>query len=278
MARKAAIGARLGQGQIPMKILHDGDETLPDKKNDELIVVYTMGKVASSSVAEALGKADIDYCDVHTLAQKRYLDILRAHMNNPDFKKIPRHLMDSLNVWNAIKADRPIKIISLLREPVSRNTAAVFQNLPISLQDDEEEILERLRNYPANQLDRWFDEDFIPLTGLDVFSMDIDPSAGHFEFGNDEYDVLMLKVDLDDERKSELISQFVGHEVTVERSNEAKSKWYADIYSKLRTDRRVLSKEFLEACMSLKYFRTFYSLEERRAVAERYSYTGQIEE
>jgi hypothetical protein len=83
-------------------------------------------------------------------------------------------------------------------------------------------------------------------------------------------------MEADDARKAELVSEFLGLPITIERANEAKDKWYRELYLKFASDRRVLSDEFLEKCFSLKYFQAFYSEVERRRVAERYMYGGPI--
>jgi hypothetical protein len=241
-----------------------------------LIVVYTMGKVASTSVSKSLRARNIPCYDIHNLARDRFLSVLDAHIANKDLVSNPKHMIEALHVMQALKSGRRVRLISLIREPAGRNIAAVFQNLPIRLREDEEAILQRLRSYPVSLPDSWFAEDFIPSTGIDVFSIRHDSTADHFRFEHGPFSILLMKMEADDARKAELVSEFLGLPITIERANEAKDKWYRELYLKFASDRRVLSDEFLEKCFSLKYFQAFYSEVERRRVAERYMYGGPI--
>lgn len=246
------------------------------KETEPVIVVYTMGKVASTSVSRALKASNMPCYDIHSIAQKRYLTSLRSHMDNPDLVRIPKHLIESLHAMNAIREGRKVKLISLIREPVGRNIAAVFENLPKRLAEEEGAVLKRLQTYHVEVPDVWFREDFIPTLGLKIFAMKHDKTADHFKFQNGNLEALLLKVHVSDERKSELVSAYLGKEIEITRENTAQDKWYSALHAKLANDRRVLSQDFLQRCMSLRYYKAFYSREERLQTAERYNYDGKV--
>ncbi|ODA68673.1 putative capsular polysaccharide synthesis protein [Methyloligella halotolerans] len=262
----------------------------------EQVAIYTMGKVASTTIAKSLQTHDIPCFDVHSLAPERYLALLRSIGTNTDFVQrapqrprlfwrnreegrkmvMPGHLVDSLWVMQALIERRPIKLISLIREPVGRNISAAFQNMPQRLQNDPKAIFERLRKYPVNVPDRWFDEDFRVVTGLDLMDMDHDRDAAHFRFQADNLDILILKTASPDRVKSEILSDFLGQRIALTRANEANSKWYYRTYREWLAAPSKIRQAYLAECFALKYFRCFFSDEERQRVAEKFGYSGAI--
>lgn len=238
-------------------------------------VVYTMGKVGSSTVSTSLKAAGLNCLDIHFLAPDRIVTALEAHMNNDDLREIPRHFVDSIHAYNAVRKQERVKLITLVREPVARNISAVFQNLPKKLEGDEAAILERLANYPTRSPDFWFENDFIPTSGVDVFAdevaADLDREADHFRFERGNLDVLVLKLEADDARKSEILSDFLGARIALERANEAARKWYYNAYKSIVADPGAIRARFVEDCAALKYFKVFYSEREREEARQRYA-------
>lgn len=240
------------------------------------IIVFTMGKVASTAVAQSLRQAEFPVYDIHALAPRRILSQLEREFENPERQSVPNHIINSIKVHNDFARFRKNRVISLIREPVMRNISAVFQNLPQRLAEDFDEILERLQRYEPGVPDFWFEKDFIPATGIDVFDTKVDPTSDHFILSNDRFDVLILKMDSPDARKSEIVSEFVEKEVKVIRQNEAHDKWYSETYAKIGQSLDLMGSDYLEKCFALKYFRTFFSEEERTAVARKFNYQGAI--
>lgn len=258
------------------------------------VVVYTMGKVASTSISTSLNAHGIPCYDVHLLEPGRYLaklqNIVLDGKEPNSFKgrvetvlrrldgapRIPAHMIDSLAVMRAVKDGKPIKVISLIREPISRNISAVFQTLPLRYRRDPEAVMARLRKYSVKVPDRWFDRDFKPVTGIDVFSEEHDRTADHFRFEKGQFDVVIIKTAASDERKSEIISAFLDTPITLKRANEAKNKWYRQSYERLVAAPDQIRDAYVEECFRLKYFQAFFSDAERGAVAEKFGYKGKV--
>ncbi len=263
--------------------------------NDEVVAVYTMGKVASTSIAQSIKQSGISCYDVHSIAPDRYLSVLRNIGTNPDlvakaeqrrrfFRRrtsdrlfvVPGHLIDSLAVMQAVIDKRPIKFISLIREPISRNISAVFQNLPKRLLQQPDEVLQRLRRYSIRLPDDWFERDFRSVTGIDALSMEHDRSADHFRLSSGRFDVVIMKMDVPDSRKSTILSEFLGRPIEITRANEARDKGYYEMYKSLLASPSAIREDFVQECLNLKYFKAFFSDEERRAVAEKFGYQGDV--
>jgi len=223
------------------------------------VIVYTMGKVGSSTVSASINAAGLYCLDAHVLEPDRLSNRLKTYLQAAPPQKAPPHIFDSLRAHNAIVgATAAVKIITLIRHPVARNISAVFQNLPNAVEGDLDKILARLRSYRVRIPDDWFDKDFRPVIGIDVFAHSVDRNAQSYRFANEKFDVLMLKLEADDNVKAAAIGGFVGRPVVLTRVNEAKNKWYADKYNKVRSDPALIRDAFEEECLKLKYFRHFY--------------------
>lgn len=234
------------------------------------VIVYTMGKVGSSTVSTSLKAAGLHCLDIHVLAPERILVSLRQHLDDPAFDVVPEHFLDALLAHNAIKAQDAIRIVTLVRNPIIRNISAVFQNIPASEREDASAILARLQAYPVRTPDYWFETDFIPVTGIDIFGENIDRESDHFRFSNGKIEVLVLKLEADDARKSALISEFADKDIALTRTNEASTKSYYDIYRTIAEDPRAIRSSYIEECLNLKYFRKFYSEREIADFARRF--------
>jgi len=234
-------------------------------------IVYTMGKVGSSSVSASLNAAGLKCLDAHFVAPARVVKVLHKYFESPEIETLPPHIFDSLLAHNAIVKQGKIRIISLIRNPVMRNISAVFQNTPLDLLGDFDAIMARLQKYPTRTPDIWFETDFGVTTGIDVFNLEIDPAADHFRFANDKFDVLLMKLEADDERKARLISDFVGKKISLVRANEAAKKLYYEIYQKITRNPNCIRSSYIEECSGLKYFQKFYSEAEREELTGRFA-------
>lgn len=234
------------------------------------VIVYTMGKVGSSTVSTSIKAAGLKCLDVHFLHKTRILTVLSSYFGDPEIDIIPENILDSLLAYNALIRQDKIRIISLIRNPVMRNISAVFQNTPPRLSEDARAILARLRAYPVRTPDYWFETDFIPTTGVNVFEEEIDSEADHFRFSRGKLEILLLKLEADDHRKAALIGDFVGREIALTRANESAKKIYYDIYRTIAGAPRAIRDSYIEECLNLKYFRKLYSAREIDEFATRF--------
>jgi hypothetical protein len=123
------------------------------------IYIFQMGKVGSVSVQATLAGC---------LPNK----IVHAHCYE-DMALEEQDLLTSRK-----KAGLPINVITPVREPISRNISAFFQTFTrdtgFELTDRDwtvDELLELfLKRYPHDESYTWFDVNFKPLIGLDVYS------------------------------------------------------------------------------------------------------------
>lgn len=99
----------------------------------QTVLIYQMGKVGSSSIYQSLAQSD-DFkpYHIHTLNQITIQKIKeRSKLKG---LKIEQHIYDSEHILGKFFEQTPqdkLKIITLVREPISRNIAAYFQNLDV---------------------------------------------------------------------------------------------------------------------------------------------------
>lgn len=226
------------------------------------VFVFQMGKVASSTIYRSL--------------KEQYPGIVvHEHFFNPDFGD---PWMRALYRWYNTGGDRPLKIISPVREPIGRNISAFFQNferdtgVPYTEHDFSLEELRDLflENYPHRMPLKFFNK-IKRHFGIDVYAHSF-PEEGHRVMDNGEgVELLVLRHDLEDERKAELIGSFCGISgFRLERANVGEEKIYAGTYRAFRENVR-LPSSYLERMKQSAYFRHFYSEETIREVCEKWA-------
>lgn len=221
--------------------------------NDEIILVYQPGKVASSSIYRSILNFGRYVLHCHTLADTGF-------GNNNLYKLL------------SIKSG---KIISLVREPVARQISAMWQNIPsvnrYSLDVDFFEI-ERyyLGGGGENAEFEWFDWEMKEVFGIDVFAYPFDAEKGYTLIKEGNIELLLMKM----EKLSELenvIGEFLGIEqFKIENRNVLGEKPYR-FAMKAYKERFSLTEERLsEIYFKNEKVRHFYSETERKAFYDKW--------
>lgn len=207
----------------------------------EFILIYQMGKVGSTSLEAAIEKS----ANLHTL-----------YNNHPcPYNHTLRYL--GLNAWakerfltlvkKAILCRRKeLKIITIFREPLSRNLSMLmqdyafwhchaFRNGYISGKSEDANVprtvFEKAFNhdYPY----RWFDNEIKKLTSINIFAESqalIDNGWAIYEKGR--YKVLAIEFGMLNRVIKEVeVIKFIGQKLELKNQNKGAKKWYAPIYN-----------------------------------------------
>lgn len=234
------------------------------------VLVYQMGKVASSSIYKSLKKARVaNVFHVHRINPENINTVKQEHeakgLTAPD---------DSLGLAlyrYLVRKNLPAKIISLVREPIGRNLSAYFENLDsfegmhnAHAQKGVEELIEGfLIRYKHDVPLNWFDDEMKNTFGLDVYEHDFPFEVGCQVFANPPYEFLIMRYDLDDVFKGNMIRDFLGLEsFEIHNANVASSKKYADKYSGVLTSIKVPA-DYAVQMLSSRYAKHFFSNDER---------------
>ncbi|MDJ0578269.1 MAG: putative capsular polysaccharide synthesis family protein [Xenococcaceae cyanobacterium MO_234.B1] len=225
------------------------------------VLVYQMGKVGSSSIYRSLLK---QYAGV----------VLHSHSFslNHEAPKIRR-----LFHWAIVNA-RPLKVISLTREPIGRNVSAFFQNfervtgVPYAEANFSIKELKAifLSNYKHEIPLKWFDNNILANFGIDVFSTPF-PENGISTYSNNNIELLVMRLEISDNEKITAINNFLGLDrFQLHNTNIGKKKGYSKTY-KAFTSKVKFSPDYIDKMCDSKYFNYFYSKEAINAARKKWS-------
>lgn len=243
--------------------------------NDEINLVYTMGKVGSSTVVNSMRNIDISVIQAHyltfnrrgsyfVLPERGFLGSIR------DFYKTLTVKLKN-KIWLKATKNKKIRVITLVREPVARNISAFFEQKHY-ITDKElnvKELTELFWKYANHQAPLiWFDKEIKNLFGIDVYNYKLtDEKFIKIEDRNIELLVLRLE-DLNESRK--IISDFLGRkDFEIVRANISERKEYADKYTKFKNEIEI-PNDYLNKMYNTKYMRHFYTKEEINKFREKY--------
>ena len=257
------------------------------KLDKESIIVYQMGKVASTSICSSLDS--YGYLDA-TISQEHRLTAYNWNAYNYEKKRISMRLRNRIEFLK--KKGKRFKIITLTRDPIGYCLSAYFQdflkifpNIKNEYSDDSK-IVEEVKKYFLNQLqyylngekgnigiDRIVQHHFNnPLTFFDielkeVFEIDLYeetfPKDKKFKIYKGNYaDVLLIKYEYINECIKDSMKEFLDiDDFILQKKNLGSQKKQRHIYKDF-IDTIDLPKEFLEKQYSSKYMKHFYSKQE----------------
>jgi len=232
-----------------------------------------------------------------------------AHYLSPEKLSLQRHSGSAR--WaskHIIGKGKPAKVISMVRSPIENMLSTYAREYygqqdygPLALEQAalagqataDELSQEFLQTYlqSNNYLHplRWFETEFQPALGIDVYQHPFDQQRRFAQFREKSCDVLILGTEMKDQQKSKLIADFVGipqlriSNATVASQTTASSKKnrlppgrpgkqtpYAEKYKRLK-QHVVIPDRYLETIVDSRYMQHFFSEREREAVRLKYS-------
>lgn len=231
-------------------------------------IVYTMGKVGSTAITMAIHRAGLPCFDVHSLREVE----LQTH-------KFERWHAQAIAINDAILANPAAAlIITVAREPVTRNISAFFQNLSIFAPDGvstpESALALFLKVYPHTLPGGWYKHEVELNLGLDVFSEPFDHrTLSQVMEGPPR--LIAFRDDTPDDTKSRLISDALGTEITVRRNFTSAIKDYGNLYREtLDHARGNLPADYIDLMYGTNYVRHFWTPQEVMALRSKWSGSG----
>lgn len=225
------------------------------------IIVFQMGKVGSSSIRNSLESSGVEpVFHVHWMAPRS--------TRNPK----PRFLAD--HYWlgerlfcDIVQKGKRAKFITLVRESISRSISLFFFGLFISKggKYDEAEFTDAqlISNFIEKNDHgapfRWFDEQLKPVLGIDIYKYPFPKEQGYLRIMEGNFELLILKTEVDDLVKEMVISEFLGvRDFKLIRSNVAQEKSYAAMYADFN-EKLELPEDYVEIMCNSEYSRHFYT-------------------
>jgi hypothetical protein len=242
------------------------------KIGDGDILVYTMGKVGSSSIFNNLNRAyqthNLDMESPSKYFASRYSrSILRQSAEMARWKLL--HWAFSRRTVDCNKR----KIITIVRDPIARNVSAYFETLSLS-QLPEREYLEDdffvFTNHFVPLL--WFDIEFKRNLHVDVYKHPFNKSEGYTIIDDSNVSILIIQLEKLNGLE-QVIKEFIGDPTfcldSKSSANISHDKWYADPYKEMKEGLQ-LPKQYVELMYSSKYTHHFYSAEQISAFENRW--------
>lgn len=235
------------------------------------VLVYQMMKVGSSTITDAIRNfGGLNVFQVH-LMHAANIERWRAAIRRlPLARFAPGIDTGTLLYKGLVEPGLKLKIISLVRDPIARNCSFYFHNLDILLNTEnahDNVELSRLVKEFRNKFDHrgclnWFDTDFKPVLGVDVYDHPFPHDKGHARINTDRYDILVMRTDLDDESKKKCVEEFLGIDgLSLVNKNVGSQKPYSAAYRKF-LDALELPDSYLDEMLDSKFTRHFFSPDE----------------
>ena len=243
------------------------------------VIIYQMGKVASTSVYQSLKRTtDCSIFHVHRLSPTN-ISNLSAKRKELGFDQLHEKLSLFFHQQLIERCQQPTRIISLVREPIGRNISAYFQNLSVFFDSPDAHqtvavdqlVAEFLENYTHDVPLTWFDNEMRDTTKIDVFSEPFPQEQGFNVLHADPFHLLIMRHDLDDAKKQQCIREFLDDEqFTLSRHNEASAKSYSQSYKAFLKSITV-PQSYAQQMLNSRYAEHFYGAAERERLFEKWT-------
>jgi hypothetical protein len=235
------------------------------KYSKSIILVYSMGKVGSSSVDVALRKRlpHVKIFHVHFLSDHWLKEILPG-LNS--FFHTNIELGNSVLNFISQNPRKRLKIVTLVREPFMREISDAFENwkglFPDEKVIDHQFLSDWMDSHSHDYTLNWFDTEFKNFTGFDIYSRPFDKRRGYTIYNLENMDILCIKLERLNDTSQEAFRDFLNlKRLSISSKNSSSNKKEKELYRLLRSTYRP-DIEKLDRVYRTKYVMHFYSEEE----------------
>lgn len=248
------------------------------------IVILTPGKVGSSSVYYTLKKESKNQVfHIHNFSEKGIEKSIRDHIHS-NRKSKPLHLIVSKFLRKKLTTyTGKLFIISIIREPISREISSFFQNtdqykdilenkkLEIDTDMAQKILHEKFEADICNQLKDWFDLEIKNNFGIDVFDEKFDYENKYVIRQHNNNHLLLLKMEDLDTVFPIAIKTFMDLDapLKLQKANVSDKKHYASTYKSIKKSIKLSQKEMSQIVNS-PFFQHFY-LQDKSKVVNKWS-------
>jgi len=239
----------------------------------DLVVSYQMGKVASSSITSSL-----DNCiQMHSWSPMNphpyFSTIYHSSLKGKLASDIRWFFRYRKLLQKVTKANKPIKLIIGIREPVSRNISGYFQSLTTAknkVMSVDECIQDFYVQCPHYLPLLWFDVELNKRLGINAYQYSFDQSKGYVQFSEKNCNVFIYQQEKLNSLES-VIGDFLEMDgFVLKTKNQSKNKWYSEL-NKSFINQFVAPEEYLDSMYKSKYVNHFYSTDDVTRFREKWS-------
>ena len=248
------------------------------------VVVFTIGKVGSLSVYSALKDHAFAF-HLHLLSarglQYRQSLVDDGTPYEPWDLRAARWLQRYV-----IQPGRPIKIITLMRDPIATRISAFFHNLNEQLEDPTDikglsldDLFERYREEYGSlrYYSDWYEIEFSEALGIDIFEYPFDRNKGYGIIKNENIDILLLTLESPQSVREMAICGFLDmQDVELDTVNVASTKIYGEKYKKFKKQINISAK-VLDANYESRTVRHFYKQDKIAQLRKQWEHSSTLE-
>lgn len=238
---------------------------------DRIVVTHTYGKVGSTAIHKAISQLPgFASFQTHFISEAGIADALRFHQEEHD----PIHMLQGEALRREMQAhpDRPIRVITLVRDPVARAVSDLFENPALlGANGDVRQLpIEAMVAIAAEQVlsslaytEQWFDRELSGLLGFDFFTRGFDRKEGFEIHRQERFELLAGKLERLSENGASYLGRFLdlGRDFPIPRSRARSATGEAALYDQVRRSLK-LPAEVLDQVYSSRICRHFYTPEE----------------
>ncbi|MBW2367893.1 MAG: hypothetical protein JRH15_08405, partial [Deltaproteobacteria bacterium] len=174
---------------------------------------------------------------------------------------------------------QPVYLICPIREVISRNISAFFQNF---VRDTGEDFIEGkydlsqlralfLTHYPHHVCLNWFDAHLMPTFGIDIYSEPFPSEKGYKIYSRNGVNLLVCQSELGNDPKLSLLSRFLSIDISsFNFDNIGTEKNYSKTYSRFR-NQVTLPNEFVRKMLLSRFSKHFYTAAQIETAINRWS-------
>lgn len=235
------------------------------------IIILTPGKTGSSSVYFTLKRKLKDYSvfHIHYFTYNSILKSKKDHLSS-NRKSLPLHLITSELLLKKINNYKGrVKIITILRDPISRSVSSFFQNIDFyknkiedkNLKIDEKKSLKIINEkiiYSSIEIEDWISNEIYKNFSIDIYRNKF-PNKKFIIINKNEIDFLLLRMeDLNNTfAKSTKLFFDLSEELFLEDYNIGFEKYYSKQYKSIKSKVEINKKD-LDIIIASKFIQHFY--------------------
>ena len=232
---------------------------------NNIIVVFTMGKVGSSTIYHNL-KEMAPYLDIFHLHFLTDEGVADAEIINGE--SYGRHIADTVKKTIALNPNKIVKVITMVRDPVARDASDFFQNFErdfkeVNIYDEStENLLKSFEDFDSDYTLEWLDKEMKGFFKIDVFERQFDFANKFQIFEKGKNQLLILRLEDAQDVVETALNLFLGVAFSnFSKVNVGESKSYSPVYKEFKNSLK-LSPEKIKKIYSSKYAQHFYQKNE----------------
>ncbi|MCD4669533.1 MAG: putative capsular polysaccharide synthesis family protein [Actinomycetia bacterium] len=251
-----------------------------------MVLVHTMGKVGSSSIANTLSINNVPFMHTHflTFIRRGSYFVVPKRSIIQCIHDVLKSIQQKIKIWiwfqYTVKRNG-LSIISLIREPISRNISAFFEQAEYVDVDWQNKTLEELHamfwekaNHDTPLI--WFDKEIKKLFGIDVYSYPFNKEKGWIIIKKGNISLLIIQMEKINDL-SNILGQFLGiKNIIINNTNRSSKKQYAGLYKEF--NRKIsIPRSYLDRMLYSRYTMHFYSNRQIKKWYDKYYYLNKEE-